>query len=457
MVGQAARKPGRNQKSNNTTRKDQLKKKRPKGANGRQKLSSGEQFFKALGPGLITGASDDDPSGIATYSTAGAQFGFATLWTSVLTYPLLATVEYTCAKIALVQGKGLESILKQHYHPMVLFAAVSMLLFANTVNAGADLGAIAAAMNLLLPAVPPIYFVLPITVTIVCLQIFGSYALIARTFKWLSLSLLAYVGTAFFVNIDWRSALLSTVVPTIKLDREFVAMLVAILGTTISPYLFFWQADEEIEEEKANGNSKSLKRHGVSLRKMRGATLDVMTGMFFSNLVMYFIVLTTGATLHKAGITNVESASQAAEALKPLAGEGATILFALGLIGTGFLAVPILTGSSAYALAAVFNWKAGLNEKFSNAKQFYTAIAVSTLIGMSINFLHINPIQALVWTAIVNGVLAPPLLLAIMLIANNKKIMGKHTNSLATNFLGWTATALMFAAAAALGWTTFFK
>lgn len=458
MVGQAARGRRKNSPVANK-RKRQPKNKREK---GRQKGTAGtkngsQQFLKTLGPGLITGASDDDPSGIATYSSAGAQFGYATLWTAFLTYPLLVAVEYICAKIALVQGKGLEAILKQYYHPAVLFTAVSLLLFANTVNAGADLGAIAAAMNLLVPSLPPVYFVIPVTVAIISLQIFGSYALIARIFKWLSLSLLAYIATVFFVNVDWRAVASHTLIPTIRFDREFMAMLVAILGTTISPYLFFWQADEEVEEEKANGRSKSLLRRGVSGRKLKGATIDVMVGMFFSNLVMYFIVLTTGTTLHKAGITSVQTAAQAAEALRPLAGDAATSLFALGLIGTGFLAVPILTGSSAYALSAVFNWRAGLSEKFSNAKQFYTAISLSTLIGMSINFLDINPMQALVWTAIINGILAPPILFTIMLIANNKKIMGKHTNNATTNILGWTCTALMFAAAGALGWTTLFQ
>ncbi len=369
------------------------------------------RFLKVLGPGFISGAADDDPSGIGTYATAGASLGYATLWTALLTFPLMATVQLVCAKIGMVTGRGLAGVLRKHYPRRVLYAAVIALFVANTINVGADLAAIAAAINLLVPALPIAPLVLPIAVGILALQIWGSYRLIARIFKWLTLALFAYIGSAFFARPDWGQVLSSTFIPTLRLDQTFLLALVAILGTTISPYLFFWQA---------------------------------------TVLVMYFIMLATAATLHQAGKSDIKSATDAAEALRPLAGDLSSILLAIGLIGSGVLAVPILSGSAAYALSEAFGWKYGLDRNPAKAKQFYAVIAVATLVGVAIDYLGINPIDALFFTAVINGFVAPPLLVMIMLVSNNRKIMGKRTNSRLTNVLGWGAAVVMFLAAGVL-------
>ena len=408
-----------------------------------------KRFLKILGPGFITGASDDDPSGIATYAQVGASLGFSTLWTALFTFPLMASVQYICAKVGMVTGRGLAGVLRRHYSRPLLYAAVTGLVIANTINAGADIGAIAAAINLLVP-VPIVAMIVPITLIILALQIFGSYQLIAKTFKWLTLALFAYIGSALYARPEAREVLKGSFLPTFHFDATFLTALVALLGTTISPYLFFWQASQEVEEEVHMGRVKLGQRRGASDRELKYAAWDVNIGMFFSNVVMYFIILATAATLFKAGQTDIQSATQAAEALRPLAGNGATILLALGLIGAGFLAVPILTGSAAYAVSEMLGWKYGLATKPHQAKQFYAIISVSTLIGMVINFVGINPIRALFWTAVINGFLAPPLLMIIMLVANNKKIMGKRTNNIWTNILGWATTLVMFAAAIAL-------
>ncbi len=408
-----------------------------------------KRFLKVLGPGLITGASDDDPSGIGTYAVAGASLGYSTLWLALVTFPLMASVQFICAKIGMVSGMGLAGVLRRHYPRPLLYAAVLGLVVANTINVGADIGAIAAAVNLLVP-IPIAWMIVPVAATILLLQIFGSYLLIARTFKWLSLALLAYIASALFAHPDPVEVLKGTVVPAIRFDSTFLSTVVAILGTTISPYLFFWQASQEVEEEVQVGRVSLWQREGASGAELKYAAWDVNIGMFFSNAVMYFIILATGATLFKAGQTEISSAADAAQALRPLAGDGAYILLALGLIGAGFLAVPILTGSAAYAVSEVFGWRLGLNKRPARAKQFYGVIAAATLIGMLINFLGINPIDALFWTAVINGFVAPPLLVLIMLVANNKAIMSEHTNGLATNVFGWIATLAMFAAAIAL-------
>ncbi|QBD78928.1 divalent metal cation transporter [Ktedonosporobacter rubrisoli] len=402
--------------------------------------------LQVLGPGLITGSSDDDPSGIGTYSTAGAGFGFATLWTALITFPLMAAVQVICARIGLVSGMGLAGVVRKHYARWLLYPIVCGLVIANTINAGADIGAIAAAINLLVP-IPAVFFVIPTALALVGLQIWGSYRLITRIFKWLTLSLLAYIATAFFVKPDMLAVLKGTFVPTIQLNANFLSTLVAILGTTISPYLFFWQASSEVEDQESKQKHSILQRRGTTARQLRHAAWDVDIGMLFSNLVMYFIILTTAATLFKAGKTQVPSATDVALALRPLAGNGASILLALGLIGSGMLAVPILTGSSAYVMAEAFEWPGGLNKKPHQARRFYIVIALSTLLGMLINFFGFNPIAALFWTALINGLLAPPLMLVIMLIANNRKVMGDKTNGFWLNFLGWIATLLMSAAA----------
>ncbi len=408
-----------------------------------------KRALKVLGPGLITGASDDDPSGIGTYSQAGASLGFSTLWLALVSYPLMAAVQYICAKIGMVSGMGLAGILRRHYSRFVLYPAILALLLANTINAGADIGAIAAAINLLLP-IPIVWMIVPISLLILALQVWGSYRLIANTFKWLTLALFAYIGAAFFAHPDLGEVFRGTFIPTFKFDSTFLATLVAILGTTISPYLFFWQASQEVEEEISMGRTELWQREGVSDKELKYASWDVNVGMFFSNVVMYFIILATAATLFKAGKTNIQSATDAAQALKPLAGDAAGLLLALGLIGSGLLAVPILTGSAAYAISEMFGWKYGLDEKPGQAKQFYGVIAAATLVGMMINFIGINPIDALFWTAVINGFLAPPLLVIIMLVSNNEEVMGKRVNTKWINLLGWITTAVMFAAAIAL-------
>jgi NRAMP (natural resistance-associated macrophage protein)-like metal ion transporter len=409
-----------------------------------------KRFVKVLGPGFITGASDDDPSGIGTYAVAGASLGFATLWMALVTFPLMAAVQFICAKVGMVSGRGLAGVLRRFYPRWLLYPTVVALLVANTINVGADLGAIAAALNLLVPALPIAPMVVPIALVILGLQIWGSYRLIAHTFKWLTLALFAYVGSAFPAQPDWSQVLAATLVPTIQFDTKFLTTLVAILGTTISPYLFFWQSSQEVEEEVQMGRTRLWQRRGASDQELKYAALDVNTGMFFSNVVMYFIILGTAATLFRAGQRDIGSAAEAAEALRPLAGDLSAILLAAGLIGSGFLAVPILSGSAAYALSEAFGWRYGLDEKPAKAKQFYAVIGVSTLIGMVINFIGINPIDALFWTAVINGFVAPPLMVLIMLIANNRQIMGQRTNGLPTNLLGGAATLAMFAAAVVL-------
>lgn len=398
---------------------------------------------------MITGASDDDPSGIGTYATAGASLGFATLWTALATFPLMAAVQYICARVGLVSGTGLARVLRQHYSRTLLHFVVLSLFLANTINAGVDIGAVAAALNLLVP-IPITALIVPVALAIVALQVWGSYRLIARVFKWLTLALLAYIGSAFFAKPHLGEVLRGTFVPAVRLDRGFLVTLVAILGTTISPYLFFWQASQEVEEEVERGRRRLRQRRGATRAELNDAAWDVYIGMFFSNVVMYFIILATAATVFKAGRTGITTAIDAAQALRPLAGDAAVILFSLGLIGSGFLAVPILTGSAAYAVAEAFGWRSGLDEPPRRAGKFYGVIVVSTLVSLFINFLGINPISALFWTAVINGFLAPPLLLIIMLIANNRSVMGSKVNSVGLNVLGWATAALMGAAAIAL-------
>ncbi len=408
-----------------------------------------KRYFKLLGPGLITGASDDDPSGIGTYAVAGAQLGFATLWLALVTFPLMASVQYICAKIGMVSGQGLAGVLRKHYSRKLLYGAVLALVIANAINVGADIGAIAAAINLLVP-IPIAAMIVPTALLILTLQIWGSYRLIARVFKWLTLALFAYIASAFFARPGLLEVVKGTFVPTLQFNATFVSTLVAILGTTISPYLFFWQASQEVEEDISMGRKRLWQRRGASDLELRYAAVDVNTGMAFSNVVMYFIILSTAATLFKAGKTNINSATDAAQALRPLAGDAASLLLAVGLIGAGFLAVPILSGSSAYAVSEAIGWRFGLEEKPSRAKAFYGVIALSTLVGMLINFAGINPIDALFGTAVLNGLVAPPVLVLIMLVSNNRSIMGERVNNRWINLLGWVTTVVMFVAAIAL-------
>src|SRR5580765_1690443 len=381
-----------------------------------------KRLLLVLGPGLITGASDDDPSGIGTYTQAGASLGFATLWTAPVTLPMMAAVQFICAKIGMVSGMGLGGVLRKYYPRWVVYAAISLLVIANTINAGTDIGAIAAAINLLIP-IPALALVVPIAVGIVAVQILGSYALISKIFKWLTLTLFGYIVAAFLARPHWGEVLQATLIPTIRFDHVYLMTLVAILGTTISPYLFFWQASQEVEEELQMGRETLAEREGATDREIKIAEIDVDVGMVFASMVFYFVILASAATLHAAGKTDIQTATEAAEALGPLAGGGATVLFALGLIGCGFLAVPVLTGSSAYAIGEACGWNCGLNERLRGAPRFYAIIAASTLVGMLINFLKIPPVKALFWTAVINGVLAPPLIVVLMFVSNNQKIM----------------------------------
>ena len=413
-----------------------------------------KRLGKVLGPGLITGASDDDPSGIGTYAQAGAQYGFATLWTTLAMLPMMTAVQYMCAKIGLVTGKGLAGVLREHY-PRALYPAVIALVVANTLNAGADIGAIAAAINLLVP-IPAIVFIVPVSLGIVGLQVFGSYRLIEKVFKWLALALLAYIGAALFARPDILKVLAGTLIPTIQLDPKYIGILVALLGTTISPYLFFWQASQEVEEQISIGRRHLRQRQGASHFELKYALWDTITGMVFSEVVAYFIILATGATLFVAGKTDITSATDAAEALRPLAGDASAILLAVGLIGAGVLAVPVLTGSAAYGVAEAFGWRSGLDEKPTRAPQFYVVIVAATLVGMAINFVGINPITALVLSAVLNGLVAAPLLVLVMLVSNDRRAMGQRTNGRLLNVIGWVTTIVMGLAAIGLIVTTIF-
>jgi NRAMP (natural resistance-associated macrophage protein)-like metal ion transporter len=405
-----------------------------------------KKLLKRLGPGLITGASDDDPSGIGTYTQAGAALGYATLWTAIVTLPLMIVVQHVCAKIGMCSGRGLAGVLRRYYSKKLLYPVVLGLVIANTINAGADIAAIAAAINIFVP-IPISALVVPIALAIVALQVWGSYKLIVRVFKWLTLSLFAYVIAAFLAGPDWYAVAKATFFPQISFTSEYVTTLVAILGTTISPYLFFWEASEEVEEEKSEGRKTLSARKGATDAEIRTEKIDTIVGMVFCNVVFYFVILAAGATLHVSGKTDIQSATEAAQALRPLAGNLATVLFAIGLIGAGLLAVPVLTGSAAFAVAETFGWQSGLDEKPRHAKKFYGVIAASTLVGVAIDFLGINPISALFWTAVINGVVAPPLLVVVMLVSSNKRVMGKRTNGRFTKIIGWLAAVVMFAAA----------
>jgi NRAMP (natural resistance-associated macrophage protein)-like metal ion transporter len=404
-----------------------------------------KKIGKILGPGFVTGASDDDPSGIGTYAVAGATLGLQTLWTALLTFPLMTAVQAICARVGLVSGHGLAGVLRDHYPRPLLYAAVALLFVANTINVGADLGAIADAVQSVV-GVQAVWLVLPVAAGILALQVFGSYRLIANVFKWLTLALLAYVVDAFIVRPDLAETLRATVVPTPSLDPAYVTTLVAILGTTLSPYLFFWQSCEVVEEEIGMGRTTLSARRGASDAELRYSTIDTVVGMGFSNLIMYFIILATALTLFKAGRTDIKSAADAAEALKPVAGSFAGVLFALGMIGAGLLAVPILSGSAAYAVAEAFGWRYGLDHDWKRAKEFYAVIVVATALGTALNFFGIDPIDALFWTAVINGVIAPPLLVLVMVAARNERVMGDRRIGPVLTTLGWLATAGMFLA-----------
>ena len=426
----------------------------PKAVELRAEQNPLRRFFKILGPGLITGASDDDPSGIGTYAQAGAQHGFATLWTTVAMLPMMTAVQYMCAKIGLVTGHGLAGVAREHY-PQALYPAVIALVIANTLNAGADIGAIAAAINLLVP-IRAFVFIVPVSLGIIGLQILGSYRLIEKVFKWLALALLAYIGAALFAKPDIVKVLAGTLIPTIRLDPAYLGILVALLGTTISPYLFFWQASQEVEEQISIGRRHLRHRQGASRLELKYALWDTIAGMVFSEIVAYFIILTTGATLFVAGKHDVASATDAAQALRPLAGDAASLLLAVGLIGAGVLAVPVLTGSAAYGVSEAFGWRSGLERKITRAPQFYAVIIAATLVGMVIAILDVNPITALVLSAVINGLVAVPLVFLVMIVCNDRAAMGERTNGRLLNVVGWVTTIVMGLAAVGLILTTIF-
>ncbi len=403
-----------------------------------------KKIFRYLGPGFITGASDDDPSGIAVYSQAGARFGYHQLWTALFSLPFMTVIQEISGRIGMVTGKGLSGVIRSHYSKKVLYFAITLLLVANVVNIGADLGAMASSMRLLIN-LPFAVLLLAMTAVILILEIFVSYKTYVKFLKYLSLSLIAYVITAFAVKQNWSEVLFSTIRPTILWNKEYLLNIAAILGTTISPYLFFWQSSEEVEEEVAN---HKLKEMGVGVPKInkkdiRIMRIDTTFGMFFSNFITFFIILTAAATLGHLGITDVDTADKAALALRPIAGDFAYLLFTVGIIGTALLSVPILAGSASYAISEAFKWKEGFYKKFSKAHGFYGIITVATIVGLMINFTPIPPFKVLYYAAVLNGVLAPPLMALMMIIGNNKKIMGEHINSRFSNIFGWFITAVM--------------
>ncbi len=409
---------------------------------------------RELGPGLITGAADDDPSGIATYSQAGAAFGYSTLWIALITLPLMAAVQLMCARIGIVTRSGLASVLRAHYPRSVLWGACALLVVGNTVNIAADLGGMAAAAELL-TGIPATWFVPAFTALIMGLLVFASYERMTKVLKWLTLALLSYVFAAFLAEPDLLDALRGTFTPHVAWTKEYLLMLVAILGTTISPYLFFWQAAQNAEQD-AHWRGKSAERPTRAVqRELRAAARDVNAGMAFSNAIMFFIILTSAATLHRAGLHDVQTTEQAAQALRPLAGRWASVLFAAGLVGTGMLGVPVLAGSAAYAVAGAASWRAGMDETVHTAKQFYGVIAVAMLVGTALSIAHANPIKLLIGSAVINGLLAPPLIALILIVCNNREAMGSHRNGRWLNVLGGVAGMLMTAAAIGLGWTWF--
>jgi len=407
------------------------------------------RFFSELGPGLITGAADDDPSGISTYSVTGAAFGFAQLWTVFFAFPLMAGVQIMCARLGLVSGQGLAGVLRRRYPKWVLIGACALLAIANTVNIGADLGGMAEAMELM-TGLPSIIWVPVFAGFIVVLLIWSSYRHIARVFKWLTLVLFAYVAAAFMAHPNWNQVLRSTFVPHIELNAAYIATFVAVLGTTISPYLFFWQAAQEVEVERAKGRKTVHSRQGATAQELRAARTDVLTGMVFAGVVMYFIILTTGATLYATGQRDIETARQAAEALRPLAGNAAYLLFTLGLVGTGMLGIPALAGSAAYAAAEAMHWRGSLNDRPRVAKKFYGVLATAVALGLALNYLKVSAVKMLFYAAVVNGVLAPPLIVLVTMLTSDEKVMGSRVSSPLLKWIGWVTAFVMTAATIAM-------
>ena len=405
------------------------------------------KLWQLLGPGLITGASDDDPSGIATYSQAGAQFGYGLGWVLILAWPLMCAIQEISARIGRVTGRGLAGVIKQHYPPIVVHTLVTLLVVANVINLGADLGAMGAAVQLLIGG-PLLAYVAGFGLLSLLLQVFVRFARYIAWLKWLTLSLFAYVAAAFVVHMPWVTVGYHLIVPDISLNASYLTVVVAILGTTISPYLFFWQAQEEVEEVKERDHARPLERApGQSGPEFRRIRIDTYVGMFFSNIVAVFIVITTAATLHAHGITDIQTSSQAAQALRPIAGPFVFLVFALGIIGTGLLAVPVLAGSAAFAVGEAFGWHVGLALKLGRAPTFYAVIAIAFIVGVGLNFTRIDPIKALFWSAVINGVVAVPVMVMMMLLSSRKVVMGQFTLPWPLKVVGWLATAVMALAA----------
>ncbi len=401
-------------------------------------------YWRLLGPGLVTGAADDDPSGIATYSQTAVMFGYTQLWVALFSFPFMTVIQEMCGRIGLVTGDGLSGVIRRYYSRQILWGAISLLIVANTINIGADLGAMAASLQLLV-SVP--FFVLLVTITVVTilLEIFVPYPLYAKILKYLALSLFAYVISAFLVKQNWPLILHSTLLPHISLTKDYVLNIAAFLGTTISPYLFFWQADEEVEDEIVRGEMSNIGEGtpnitGEDVSRMRA---DTIVGMFFSNFVTFFILVTVASTLGAAGIHHIATAADAASALRPVAGNFAFFLFTLGIIGTGLLAIPVLAGSAGYAVAEAMQWKMGLGKQFGQARGFYVVIWLATLVGVLVNMTSIAPMTMLYYSAMLNGVLAPPLMVLILLMANDPRVMGERVNGRVSNILGWTITLIM--------------
>ena len=408
-----------------------------------------EKYWDTLGPGLTTGAADDDPSGIATYSQAGAQYGFSLLWLSFLTYPLAAVVQEMCARISLVTGRGLAANIRSHFPKKILYFLILLLFAANSFNIGADLGMMAETIKLVNPNWNYILLIVIISVLLLAFQIFVPYKKYAKYLKWLALVLFAYVASALLANINWAEVFKSTITPTIQFNKDQLLIICAIFGTTISPYLFFWQSSQEIEDEISDGQTNLAARQVTDKGKIKRMRTDVWSGMFFSNLVMFFIIATCGAILFPNGITSITTAAQAAEALRPFAGDWAYGLFAIGIIGIGMLSIPVLAGSSSYAISESLKWREGLGKKLKSAYGFYGVIIISMLIGLCINFLGLNPIKVLIYSAVANGIVAPIVLIPIVLISSNKKIMGTWANKPITKIVGWAVIAIMAASGVA--------
>lgn len=409
-----------------------------------------ESWFKKLGPGLITGAADDDPSGIATYSQAGALFGFNMLWTVLFTYPLMVGIQVVSASIGRVSGHGLATNIRRHYPAWLLYSVVGLLLIANTINIAADVSAMGEALKLIVGGPAQIYAV-AFGVVSLLLQVFIPYRRYVRVLKWLTLALLAYVATAFVVHIPWSEVLIRALAPHLSWKQEYITTVVAVFGTTISPYLFFWQASQEVEDQLADPHAQPLvKAPRQAKANLKRIKVDTYIGMGFSNLVAFFIILTTAVTLNVHGITDIQTSAQAATALRPIAGEFAFMLFSAGIIGTGMLAIPVLGGSSAYAMAGAFKWKNSLERTPMGAKQFYAIIAISTLIGIALGFTSIDPIKALYWSAVINGVISVPIMVVMMLMAVRPEIMGQFVITTRLKVLGWLATLMMAAAVFAM-------